>query len=92
MIGGDGSREVKAGIERQTVPGKIERRKLFDVADDDFIYVTRVEQNLVGMESGKDFMFLRVRVKRVRPRRNSFAASFYQYSLYLPTICRADFW
>jgi len=28
--------EVKAGIERQTVLGKIERRKLFDAADDGF--------------------------------------------------------
>ena len=48
LIGGHGSQDVKESIERQAVLGKIERRKLLDVADNGFSHITGVEQNLVG--------------------------------------------
>ena len=58
LIGGHGSQDVKESIERQAVLGKIERRKLLDVADNGFSHITGVEQQLISYAKRQGFHIL----------------------------------
>ena len=58
LIGGHGSQDVKEGIDRQTVPGQIERRKFLDIAEDVLSHITGVEQNPVRHGNRQGFYVL----------------------------------
>jgi hypothetical protein len=58
LIGGNGGRGMKEGIDRQEMPVQIERRKLLNASDDGFSQITGVEQNLVGQGKRQEFHVL----------------------------------
>ena len=67
---------MQKSINRGSMFGEIERRESLNVANDGFGHVAGVEQHFIVIDNGKDFIFLRTRVKRAKPRRKSWSARF----------------